>query len=227
MISHAHKVVFIHIPKCGGQSVETLFLKDLGLDWKNRDCLNLRKNPNKTVGPRTLSHLTARQYVELNYLSDDIWAKYQKFTIIRNPIARTFSAYKYLGFSSVMSFSHFVEKVVRPAVQSETEYTWFLKPQVDFISDDKGELCENIKVFKLEELGALEVYLQKSVFKRECRIPHVNASKAGRFLYVKNILKVSLQGYIGLNLRSAILDVKGTDAIHEIYTNDFTALGYA
>ena len=31
MISHEHKTVFIHIPKCGGQSVETCFLDDLGL----------------------------------------------------------------------------------------------------------------------------------------------------------------------------------------------------
>ena len=36
MISLAHQCVFVHIPKCAGQSVETAFLNETSLAWKQR-----------------------------------------------------------------------------------------------------------------------------------------------------------------------------------------------
>jgi len=42
MISHKHKTVFVHIPKVAGQSVEQMYLADLGLNWSERAVLLLR-----------------------------------------------------------------------------------------------------------------------------------------------------------------------------------------
>ena len=54
VISHEHRCVFVHIPKCAGQSIETVFLEDLGLDWSNRSILLLRPNECPDIGPPRL-----------------------------------------------------------------------------------------------------------------------------------------------------------------------------
>ena len=51
MLSHQHKKIFIHMPKTAGQSIETLFLDDLGLKWDQRGSLLLSRNTNRTLGP--------------------------------------------------------------------------------------------------------------------------------------------------------------------------------
>ena len=52
MISFPHKTIFIHIPKCAGQSVEETFLNDIGLDWrKHRHLFGCFKKPSKFHSP--------------------------------------------------------------------------------------------------------------------------------------------------------------------------------
>ena len=50
MISHEHKFIFIHIPKCGGQTIETAFNvwdnPDLFLLEYNRQHWKLKKSKN-------------------------------------------------------------------------------------------------------------------------------------------------------------------------------------
>lgn len=98
MISHRHKAVFVHIPKTAGQSVEKVFLDDLGLNWKQRDQLLLRRNMDPARGPKRLAHLLAREYVELGYLSDRKYAEYCSFAIVRHPFDRMISEYRYRLF---------------------------------------------------------------------------------------------------------------------------------
>ncbi len=45
MISHKHKYIFIHIPKCGGTSVELALLKNEGVDFKNYEKDDLKFLP--------------------------------------------------------------------------------------------------------------------------------------------------------------------------------------
>ena len=59
MISIKHKTIFIHIPKCAGQSIEYLFLKDLGINWDQRINLLLRSKKFNERGPERLAHLYA------------------------------------------------------------------------------------------------------------------------------------------------------------------------
>lgn len=96
MISHHHKSVFVHIPKCGGQSIETAFLHDIGLDWRRRAPLLLRFNDNPDLGPPRLAHLLARDYVTMGYLPKDMFDSYFKFAVVRNPYRRIVSTYQYL-----------------------------------------------------------------------------------------------------------------------------------
>jgi hypothetical protein len=75
MISHTHKCIFIHVPRCAGTSIETWLC---GLDWW-------------TVVPAT-KHLTASQARE-PYAP--WWDGYFKFAVVRDPYTRTNSLLKH------------------------------------------------------------------------------------------------------------------------------------
>ena len=74
MISHKHKLIFIHIPKCGGSSINNFYFNGKGLDWK-------RPNYNVLYGwcPKHqihLEHATSKQLVELNLITEEQWNTY-------------------------------------------------------------------------------------------------------------------------------------------------------
>ena len=78
MISHKHKFIFIHIPKCGGTSIESLFGGSVcGWDGDN----NLWKQ-----------HCSLNQIKSIYKIDID---KYYKFTFVRNPWDRAVSDYKW------------------------------------------------------------------------------------------------------------------------------------
>ena len=105
LISHSHKTVFVHVPKCGGQSIETAFLADLGLDWETRAPLLLRLNDNLRLGPPRLAHLIARDYARYHYLSDELFRSYYSFAILRDPVARTVSLYNFGSFEKRVGYA--------------------------------------------------------------------------------------------------------------------------
>lgn len=67
MISHKHKTIFIHIPKCGGTSVEVVFLNDLGMTFQERTCLAMFPNSNKKVNKELVKKLYEEDYKLLGY----------------------------------------------------------------------------------------------------------------------------------------------------------------
>ena len=95
IISHTRKFIFIHPHRCGGTSITNSLLPYLGdedevygctregevLSEKNR--LKNIKKYNKEQGGFPWKHLTAKFAKE--YVGDEIWDKYFKFTFIRSP----------------------------------------------------------------------------------------------------------------------------------------------
>src|SRR5260221_667113 len=112
MISTIHKTIFVHIPKCAGQSVEETFLKDISpdLDWeKHRHIISCFQRPESwgKQFPERLAHLTADEYLSLSFVSQSVWEKYYKFAIVREPIDRCISMWKCLP-DMTLDFDDFV-----------------------------------------------------------------------------------------------------------------------
>lgn len=110
MISHKHKCIFIHIPKCAGTTVKYLLFPNEEVSWKNADY-------NKIHGwcPERkffMQHATAKQLVETKLISKDIWESYYKFTFVRNPWDRAVSDYFWLMNDRAIkdSFKHYLLK---------------------------------------------------------------------------------------------------------------------
>jgi len=133
MISHKYKCIFVHIPKVAGQSIESFFIEKHGLTWNNRAPLLLRVNENPELGPPRLAHLNLYKYLEYQYISQDLFDKYYKFSFVRNPWARTVSFYNYGLFYKKMTFKSFVTTVLPELIQSGN---FFYQPQYDFLYKD-------------------------------------------------------------------------------------------
>jgi hypothetical protein len=182
MLSHQHKTIFVHIPKCGGQSIETLFLDDLGLDWKSRAPLLLRPNKDPKLGPPRLAHLLAHEYLHFNYVTEAQFSDYFKFSYIRDPYARAISLYNYLDVK--MSLGTFVadwlpgqfrlaESYKEYPHEFQGEY-YFVRPQSDYIFGENGEMLVD-KCYKLEEIGSNQQDIL-DLMQNAASLKHVNSS---------------------------------------------------
>ena len=148
MISHKHRTIFIHIPKCGGTSVEQAVINDLGpYTTHTKRALLLQRNTEPNCGPPCLAHMSADEYRDYNHVPAWMWADYWKFGLVRNPFHRVASFYRYLQADKTMSFRDFVLK--QYPIEWEQRY-WMVRPQAFFLSTSNRAPVN--AVFKLEEI---------------------------------------------------------------------------
>lgn len=228
MISHNHKAIFIHIPKAAGTSIETYFLDDLGLDFEDKHSLILGRTTNLYAAPKVLSHLTAIQMLEQHYISQELFDSYFKFSIVRYPIDRLFSTYKYWGYAAVISFNTFITKQLPRLYRSEKHH-FFLKPQTEFLYDVSGQ--QNLMDFtgRLENLQDDFKNILKLLGKEATPLKHVNKGKEyGLLRGAKKIMdnpylltSISLAKHRSKDLSNVALQI-----ILDYYHKDFENFNY-
>ncbi|QEM82593.1 sulfotransferase family 2 domain-containing protein [Halomonas binhaiensis] len=203
MISHHHKAIFVHIPKCGGQSVEMTFMEDLGLDWDNRAPLLLRERVEGEKAPPRLAHLTADEYTENCYITPEMFSDYYKFTVVRDPYARLISTYNYLGVKEEVNA--FISRLDSVFEEKKGRY-WFMKPQADFLVSKDGKLAVD-EVIKLEELSAKWAAIADKLRLKNTTLPHVN----------KSMVK-----------KASVSDItpESREIVSRLFAKDFALLGY-
>jgi len=122
-----YKCIFVHIPKAAGISVNKTLFDTLGA-----------------------GHLTVKEYQEIFHPTT--FSNYFKFTFVRNPWDRLFSAYTFLkkgGFNEYdkkwaeehLSDIDTFEKFVMDWLDESKLYSWFhFIPQAHFLKDNKGNI---------------------------------------------------------------------------------------
>lgn len=184
MISEKHHTIFVHIPKVAGQSIETIFLKDLGLNWQSRGELLLRKKKAGEKGPNRLAHLRAAEYTQFGYTDKKTFDDYFTFSFVRNPYKRLLSAYNYLGYSKIISFVTFMKHVVSGKLE---DGHFFFISQYDYLYSGEQLLVDYVG--KLENLKAdMQFVLEKTGLSGH-EIPHVNKSEKGLKRGIAALLK--------------------------------------
>ena len=226
MVSHKHKCIFIHIPKAAGTSIEMAFLDDLKLDMNNRHALLLGENTNIDSGPRRVSHLTASEYVDLHFVSQEIYDKYFKFSIVRHPVDRLYSSYKYRTFSDYISFDTFV-KIKLPQLFNSKKEGFFYKSQYDYIFCGK-DYCVNF-IGKFENLSEdFKIIKDKAGLKSDLK--HHNKSKIKRSSIIKKIGKIMKDPNVLSNFsckhKRKYLSPAAVDIIKKYYEKDFENFNY-
>lgn len=243
MICHHYKCIFVHIPKTAGQSIEHIFLELLGLSYKTRAPLLLRKNDSPELGPPMLAHLKIDQYLECKYLTEEQLNSYFKFAFVRNPWSRMISFYKYLGYSRRMSFKAFLMNSFKREVW--TQMHWFVSPQSEFICNKDGEVTVDF-VGRFENLQddfndvCLSLGIPHTVLPRinitgiaqnNKRIPF--SLKRIRNAFRKNLLHRLLElGYRTIaedhakKVYTEFYDQESIEFVSDIYSSDIKLFGY-
>jgi len=148
MISHELKCIFVHIPKCGGTSIEDIIwpmprkVSDLWMGF-----INEYENKYQTGG---LQHLKGSQICQ--EVGQEVYNSYYKFSFVRNPWDKAVSQYMYikerkdlLEFIGMTSKDPFIKYL--NLIQKIKHVQW--EEQFKFVLDDNGELI-------VDYLGKLE-----------------------------------------------------------------------
>lgn len=184
MISHHHKVIFIHIPKCAGRSISEAF-------------------------GQPFDHYTASYYQTKH---PDNWNEYTVFTTVRNPYQRLVSMYHYLknepfhaihpitNRGNMLPFKHWVLQNMA-SFTKEFDYAsnegnretdgergsafWF-SSQTRRLHFDTQLSCKNIHILRYENgTGAVENFIQHHMG-ITVNIPHLNSSHSdSRYNYLR------------------------------------------
>lgn len=165
MINHKHKLIFIHIPRTGGTSIERALN---GRDWFNVHA------PSK--------HLTAHTAKKIY---SEYWDRYFKFTFVRNPWDRMVSMLKYGWFYGVkinqgkkISLDDYFDKFKKV----EYDERFFNSNQFSDYNTIEGSIYKNIFGEDMDFIGKFE-NLEED-FSKIClinniknkKIPHIEKS---------------------------------------------------
>lgn len=184
MLIPEYQILFVHIPKTAGQSIENFLLHSLQKDRINhgREYL-LCPNDNPSKGPERLAHLTVKDYVKYNYLKEEEYNQYFKFSMVRNPWSRVVSFYKFRGFHNLITFNRFVERYLPKYFEKEN---WFFRPQTDFIFDvNSNLLVDFLGKFELIETDFKKIIIQFDI--PFSVLPKNNVSQAKKVISKKSV----------------------------------------
>lgn len=202
MISNKHQCIFVHIPRTGGSSIETVLWprkeeKDLWQGFTSRF-----NNEYQTDG---LQHLYARN---IRKAVGDRFDRYFKFTIVRNPWDKAVSSYahakktarlkEFLDIDGDTEFKTYLDRI-----KEKDHVHW--ASQINFIKDEAGNTL-------LDRIWRFEDY--KETFKEI--LSEVGAGR-GPVLHCKASARNKMDFYY---------DTEATETVAEMYKDDIKEFGY-
>ncbi len=148
-------VLFIHVPKTGGTSLESYFSSKFNISLNNKSVYNLIQddqllNENIEINS-SLQHITYNQIVKYSKIFNIDFDNIKIITIVRNPYERLVSDLFFLSLITPDSTKEAVIDILHKYLVSD-KYDNHNIPQYKFITNDKGEIIQNIHILKTESL---------------------------------------------------------------------------
>lgn len=195
---HENKLIFIHIPKCGGTSIEA------ALDTQYE--LNGYGLENK----KAIQHYEWKDYK--NKLGSNIFNNYYKFSICRHPYTKVISDYFWLKYTVHFQYDNFQEKtfdqylnyceyIVKNKLYNLTNVHDHFKPQYTYTFNENNKLMVN-ELFRFEAFNYIKEFMKN---KFNVNVNHLN----------KKVINKEIK-----------LTLSQKNKIYEIYKKDFTLLEY-
>lgn len=145
MILPEQKILFIHIPKCGGSSIAAGLLKKVDIDMKTY--MRLSKDQQK----KFMCGLNQKHAPALFYKNKlKFYNEYYKFTIVRNPWQRAMSSLEWHGRN--IKFDEFIHLVESQTHHQVKQYQHFIMENNELILNDVfcfsqlPEVCDKLKI---------------------------------------------------------------------------------
>jgi hypothetical protein len=196
VVCHIRKIIFIHIPKTAGSSIEHL-LRDEGK--YELDFIGVRNG-------RSTHHYMG---IELKLILKELYPTYYKFSFVRNPYDRLISEYFWCRLNNVGhkfnktfdEFLDYVEDVIKNKKFFKPIENDHFIPQYSFLFFNNKLIVNNI--FKYEDIETVAPLIKKRL-KIKTSLQHLNKS-------VKNEITLT-QGQ--------------KDRIYNLYRIDFETFNY-
>ncbi len=195
------KIIFIHIPKTAGESVEKFF------DMQSQDSL---------FNPRSIYNYSPQHY-PVDFLKKIIkeYDRMYKFSIVRNPYTRIVSEYFFINNQTQSDFNpiEFHNWLELFLTEINTDHKDL---QSNFIDNSVNRILrfENLNEdFGRLKLDLLKFWSSNGIEYMDCignkKLPHENKTIGDKQYLVENVL-----------------DKKSKELIAEVYKTDFINLGY-
>ena len=180
-------VLFIHIPKTGGSSIESYFSLKFNIPLNNQslyDFINTEHLLNKNIVIKSsLQHVTYRQIIKYSEIFNIDFDNIKIITAVRNPYERLVSDLFFFKLIGVNSTKEEVFDILNKYLVSDLDN--HNMPQYEFITNDKGEIIQNIHILKTESLNDKMKNLGYTDFgSHEKR--NVNVNKVNYYDYLNN-----------------------------------------
>jgi len=196
VVCHIRKIIFIHIPKTAGSSIEHL-LRDEGK--YELDFIGVRNG-------RSTHHYMG---IELKLILKELYPTYYKFSFVRNPYDRLISEYFWCRINNVGhkfnktfdEFLDYVEDVIKNKKFFKPIENDHFIPQYSFLFFNNKLLVNNI--FKYEDIETIAPLIKKRL-KIKTSLQHLNKS-------VKNEITLTQEQ---------------KDRIYNLYKIDFETFNY-
>ena len=210
MICRDRRIIFVHIPKTGGSSIEDMIWP---LPRKEEDLWAGAIHGRNKYQTGGLQHLNIRQIRE--EVGSEIFESCYKFALVRDPVDRLVSQFNYLnkrkdllrllGLGTFRTFSKYLSRI------QEVEHVQWT-PQVDFLEDDSGTIIPEL--FPLETLSSqFETLARKTGLRADAPL-HSNATLPRRV------------PFRWVTIRKDRIRRSDMNTIKKIYARDFERLGY-
>jgi hypothetical protein len=210
MIDLRNKIIFVHIPKTAGTSIERYFLNIRGLRPEHKSALGIFKNPKTAELEHANNHCSLSMYEQL-YFGGDIPPDYRIFTIVRNPYKRFWSewAYRKMPPQNWFRLSFFLPlpiliRLTEHPISRLKDFNSHVRPQYRFL---EGRSTARVRMLRFENLAEEFAALTHDWGLPKVGLPYRNSSKRGRMPTARE-LKV------------------GNAFIERFYSKDFELLGY-
>ena len=196
VVCHIRKIIFIHIPKTAGSSIEHL-LRDEGK--YELDFIGVRNG-------RSTHHYMG---IELKMILKELYPTYYKFSFVRNPYDRLISEYFWCRINNVGhkfnktfdEFLDYVEDVIKNKKFFKPIENDHFIPQYSFLFFNNKLIVNNI--FKYEDIETVAPLIKKRL-KIKTSLQHLNKS-------VKNEITLTQEQ---------------KDRIYNLYQIDFETFNY-